>query len=103
MAASRRRLARNRWYSFSFGSHLLSRHQSAAALCQHLRVSVSARWMYHLLVSGLMWTMPLTLYGMSLLSHPSRSERRTGMRRTMRLPRRVLSFSGRDQNATELQ
>lgn len=50
---------RYRWYILSFGLFTWSAHQSAAALCHCLRDSVSARWMYHLLVSGLMERAPL--------------------------------------------
>lgn|GEM_PF-6497552 len=56
-------LARNRWYSFSLGSHLRSRHQSAAALCHLRRVSTSAFSRYHVLVSCFMWTVPLASKG----------------------------------------
>ena len=78
-------------------------HQSAAALCQLLRLSTSALWMYHLRVSGLMARRPRKSKGTSGDGCDPKSLRCTGMRSTRRHPSSALSSGGRDQNADELQ
>ncbi len=85
------------------GSQPLSEHQSAAVLCHWRRVSVSARWRYHLLVSCLIASFPFPSKGTMPYLSGSTSLLRTGMRRTMRQPISLRSSAGRDQNAAELQ
>lgn len=101
--ASRLRLERNRWYSLSLGSYLFSKHQSAALLCQSFRVSVSARWRNHTLVSGFMFRWPLPSNGSSFGTSPSKSPRHTGHLSTRMPPIISLSSFGRDHSTVEQQ
>lgn len=103
LTASCLRFERKRWYSLSFGSQFLSAHQSAALLCHSLRVSVSALWVNHAFVSGLMLRRPLSSNGRRLGMSESKSLRETGHLRTMKLPMRSLSFFGRDHSVAEQQ
>ncbi len=78
-------------------------HQSAAALCQLLRLSTSALCRYHLRVSGLIARYPRKSNGTSWDGGDLKSRRLTGTRRTRRHPSSALSSGGSDQNAEELQ
>lgn len=103
LAASLFLLDLYRWYSLSLGSHLRSTHQSAAALCQSLRLPTSARCRYHLLVSGFIASLPLMSNGIRGEGSSRKSFLWTGTRSTSMHPSASRSFCGRAQNTAELQ